>query len=161
MDGAYFRVKSIMLKQFLACFSLLALAYFVTGCAGPEEKFGRGVVNVTEMMRGGELRRAVEQATISGNTPEYGYTAGLMHGVNRTLERTGVGIYEIVTFPIPNYSFHDYGPIMRPTGPVYPESYRPNWLAETTISPDTSLGFAGGDVAPFMPGSRFRIFDGN
>jgi hypothetical protein len=24
---------------------------------------------------------------------------------------------------------------------------------------DTNLGFSGGDVAPFIPGSRFRIFD--
>ncbi|HWD17932.1 MAG TPA: exosortase system-associated protein, TIGR04073 family [Verrucomicrobiae bacterium] len=150
-----------MLKKFSAGLSLLALGYIVTGCAGPEEKFGRGVVNVTEFMRGGELRRAVEQSTISGESPEFGYSAGFVHGLNRSLERTGVGLYEIATFPIPNYSNHDYGPIMRPTNPVYPESYRPNWLADTTMSPDTSLGFGGGDVAPMIPGSRFRIFDGN
>jgi putative exosortase-associated protein (TIGR04073 family) len=151
----------IMLKKLSPLFSLAALGYFVTGCAGPEEKFGRGIVNVTEFARGGELRRAVEQSTISGDSPEFGYSAGFLHGLNRSFERTGVGLYEIVTFPIPNFSGGDYGPIMRPTGPVYPESYRPNWLADTTLSPDSSLGFAGGDIAPMIPGSRFHIFDGN
>ncbi len=150
-----------MLKKFSACFSLLALGYLATGCAGPEEKFGRGFVNFTEVLRGGELRRAMEQSIVSGDSPEYGYSAGFLHGVNRTFERTGVGLYEMVTFPIPNFSPGDYGPIMRPTNPVYPESYRPNWLAETTLSPDTALGFGGGDVAPMIPGSRFHIFDGN
>ena len=150
-----------MLKNFLVCVSLLGLAYFVTGCEGPEDKFGRGIVNLTEFARGGELRRGVEQATISGDNPEYGYTAGFVHGLNRSFERTGVGLYEVVTFPIPNYANGDYGPIMRPTGPVYPASYRPNWLADTTLAPDTALGFGGGDIAPMIPGSRFHIFDGN
>jgi hypothetical protein len=27
------------------------------------------------------------------------------------------------------------------------------------MSPDTSLGFSGGDIIPFIPGSRFHIFD--
>jgi hypothetical protein len=26
-------------------------------------------------------------------------------------------------------------------------------------SPDTALGFGGGDLMPFIPGSRFHIFD--
>jgi putative exosortase-associated protein (TIGR04073 family) len=150
-----------MLKKFSACFSWLALGYFVAGCAGPEEKFGRGVANLTEFARGGELRRAVEQSVVSGDSPEFGYSAGFVHGINRSLERTAAGLYEVATFPIPNHAAGDYGPIMRPTNPVYPASYKPNWLAETTLSPDTSLGFAGGDIAPFIPGSRFRIFDGN
>jgi putative exosortase-associated protein (TIGR04073 family) len=150
-----------MLKKISSVLSLLALGYVVVGCAGPEEKFGRGVVNVTEFARLGELRRSVEQSTISGDSPEFGYTAGFMHGLNRSFERTGVGFYEIFTFPFPNYAGGDYGPIMRPTGPVYPESYRPGWLADPTLSPDTALGFAGGDLAPMIPGSRFRIFDSN
>ena len=150
-----------MLKKFSSLFSLLALGYFVAGCAGPEEKFGRGVVNFTEFARLGEMRRAVEQSVVSGDSPEFGYSAGFVHGANRSFERTGVGLYEMLTFPIPNYTGGDYGPIMRPTNPVYPESYKPNWIAETSFSPDTALGFAGGDIAPMIPGSRFRIFDGN
>jgi putative exosortase-associated protein (TIGR04073 family) len=149
------------MKNFLMCVSAFGLACYVTGCAGPVDKFGRGVVNATEFARGGEMRRSVEQATISGNSPEYGYAAGFVQGVNRSFERTGVGVYEMLTFPVPNYANGDYGPIMHPTNPVYPDSYKPNWLAETTLSPDTALGFGGGDIAPFIPGSRFHIFDGN
>jgi len=43
--------------------------------------------------------------------------------------------------------------------PVYPDSYKPHLLADPTFGPDNSLGFSGGDVAPIIPGSRFRIFD--
>lgn len=150
-----------MLKNFLAFASLASLVCMVTGCQGPEQKFGRGMVNATEFARGGEMRRSVEQATVFDTNPEMGYASGFVHGVNRSFERTGVGIYEMLTFPIPNFRNGDYGPIMRPAGPVYPESYRPNWLSETTLSPDTALGFGGGDIAPFIPGSRFHIFDGN
>ena len=25
--------------------------------------------------------------------------------------------------------------------------------------PNTAIGFGGGDVAPFLPGSRFKVFD--
>jgi len=150
-----------MLKKFSTVFSLLALGYFVAGCAGPEEKFGRGVTNLTEFARLGELRRAVEQSVVSGDSPEYGYSAGFAHGLNRSFERTGVGLYEMLTFPLPNYSGGDYGPIMRPTNPIYPDTYKPGWIADGTFMPDTALGFAGGDIAPMVPGSRFRIFDGN
>ena len=81
-----------------------------------------------------------------------------MHGLNRSFERTGVGLYEIFTFPIPNYAGGDYGPIMRPTGPVYPDSYRPGWISDTRPScPDTALGFAGGDVAPMIPAAAASV----
>ena len=36
--------------------ALIAVGAF-TGCAGPERKFGRGLNNLTEFARGGELRR--------------------------------------------------------------------------------------------------------
>ena len=150
-----------MLNKVVVCLSLAAVAGMVAGCAGPEEKFGRGLVNITEFARMGEFSRSLEQSTVMGDSPEYGYSTGLLHGLNRSFERTGVGLYEIVTFPIPNYGAKDYGPIMRPSGPVYPESYRPNWMNDAVLSPDTSLGFGGGDFAPFIPGSRFHIFDGN
>ena len=63
-------------------------------------------------------------------------------------ERTGVGIYEVVTFPFPNHSPMNYDPIFLPANPVYPDSYKPNYLADQIVSPDTSLGFGGGDIAP-------------
>jgi hypothetical protein len=46
-----------------------------------------------------------------------------------------------------------------PEYPVYPASYKPGILSDSIFATDTALGFSGGDVAPFVPGSRFKIFD--
>ena len=133
--------------------SAAAVVVALTGCAGPEQKFGRGMNNVTEFARMGEMQRSLEQTGVWEN-PNEAYTTGVVRGINRSLARTAVGAYEILTFPIPPYD-----PVFLPSEPVYPDSYRPNLLADPMFSPDTSLGFSGGDVAPFIPGSRFRIFD--
>lgn len=141
-----------------AIISVIAASIFATGCAGPERKLGRGFTNMTEFARMGEMNRSIEQTAVF-NDPETAYTTGVIHGFDRSVARTFVGLYEVLTFPIPNYSGKDYGPIMMPEGAVYPDSYRPNMIADSVTSPDASLGFGGGDVAPFVPGSRFRIFD--
>ncbi|HPU56456.1 MAG TPA: exosortase system-associated protein, TIGR04073 family [Verrucomicrobiota bacterium] len=139
--------------------SLLVLAVaatMVTGCAKVERKFGLGMANTLEILRGGEFRRTVEQAAL-WDTPDYAYTTGVIRGVNRTLARTGIGIYEIITAPLPPYD-----PILTDyfaPGPVYPDNYVPGVVADSLFATDTSIGFSGGDVIPFMPGSRFRIFD--
>ncbi len=145
--------------------SLLALAGFVAGCEGPEQKFSRGLNNMVEFARMGELRRSMEQAAIFDTPGHGGVTDGFFRGINRSFARTGAGIYEVLTFPIPNGSYGNYDPIYHSRGvlhtgdPVYPDSYKPDWMTDSMVSPDTSLGFAGGDVAPYLPGSRFRIFD--
>ena|SRR5256885_1838721 len=133
---------------------LLAVAALaLTGCVGAERKLGRGFSNVTELLRGGEVRRSMEQTALFEG-PDIAYSAGFIHGFNRTMARTGVGLYEILTFPFPSYD-----PVFMPVNPVYPTSHKPNLIADQIFSPDTSLGFGGGDVAPIIPGSRFRIFD--
>jgi putative exosortase-associated protein (TIGR04073 family) len=144
--------------------SLLALAglaaLFTSGCAGPEQKLGRGVSNTLEVTRLGEMRRSIEQTAIF-ESPSAGYTAGAVRGFNRTLARTGLGLFEIVTFPVPMPET-GYGPIFTryfTPGPAYPESYKPGLISETTFDTDTYTGFTGGDVVPFIPGSRFRVFD--
>jgi putative exosortase-associated protein (TIGR04073 family) len=138
--------------------SLAGGALLMTGCAGPEAKLGRGINNITEPFRMGELRRSLEETAILGN-PDLEFTTGLIHGIDRTAVRTGAGLYEVVTFPIPNHSPMNYGPIILPENPVYPDSYKPSYLADQIVSPDTSLGFGGGDILPMIPGSRFHIFD--
>ncbi len=159
--------------------SLFGLAALLTaGCAGPETKLGRGLMNATEFARLGEWRRTVEQTALY-ESPDDAYTSGMIRGFNRSLIRTAVGAFEIATFPIPTPT---YGPIMCPKTPVYPDitspnrtypfgipaftedttypaSYAPGLFSDSTFSTDTSLGFSGGDVMPFLPGSRFRIFD--
>ena len=138
-----------------------ALALFAVGCAGPEQKLGRGLNNTFEIVRGGEMRRTVEQSALF-DSPEEGYTTGAVRGFNRTLARTGLGLWEIITFPLPNRENNDYGPLathyLKPT-PVYPDSYKPGLVADPTFNTDTAIGYSGGDIAPMIPGSRFHVFD--
>ena len=140
----------------IACLAVLVVLAGMTGCAGPEKKLGRGIRNFTEIGRMGEMNREIEQTAL-WEEPETAYTTGAIRGLNKSLLRTGLGLYEIATFPFPSYEpklTHKVKP-----GVLYPDSYRPNLIEDSIFSPDTSLGFAGGDVAPFVPGSRFRIFD--
>ena len=146
---------------FLA-FAALA-AVFTSGCAGPEAKLGRGVSNIFEPVRMGELRRSVEQSTIF-DSPSTGYTAGLVRGFDRTVARTTLGVFEVATFPLPPYQpmftrSINNRQMIPGVGPAFPESYKPGRVSEGVFDTDTFMGFSGGDVAPFLPGSRFRVFD--
>jgi len=152
------------------------LTVMASGCAGPERKLGRGINNFTEFARGGEIRRSMEQTALWDGT-DAAYTTGLLRGLNRSVARTFVGFIEIATFPIPPYEAmftptnriypdfsvrngkYPWGAMVLPENPVYPENYTPSLLSDSMFSTDTSLGFTGGDVMPFVPGSRFRIFD--
>ena len=140
------------------------LPLILVGCAtspgltGMERKFGRGLNNVTEFWRGGEIRRSLEQTALFSG-PDVGMSAGFFHGFNRSVARTFVGAYEMATAPIPNGPGNDYGPIMLPEDPVYPASYKPGLIADQTFATDRHIGFSGGDVAPFIPGSKFSVFD--
>jgi putative exosortase-associated protein (TIGR04073 family) len=133
-----------------------AVAGLTSGCANMEQKFGRGMRNTFEIVRGGDMRRTMEQ-TAMFEGPEVSYTTGFIKGLNKTLARTGIGVYEMVTFPIP-----PYGPVATDyltPNPVFPDSYRPGVLADSMFATDTNLGYSGGDVAPIVPGSKFRVFD--
>ena len=136
--------------------AIAGLALLGSGCANSEAKFGRGMRNATEFMRLGEIRRSMEQTALFDG-PDVAYTAGFIRGFNKSVVRTGVGIYEVVTAPFPPFDpvFPDY----MSENPVYPDNYQPSLLADSTFDLDTALGFTGGDIAPFVPGSRFRIFD--
>lgn len=145
-----------MRKTFSFLGAVLTLGILATGCAGPERKLGHGLNNVYEAARWGEMRRSVEQTSLF-DSPDQGFTTGAVRGFNRSMARIGVGIYEVVTFPIPSYD-----PVatsyLKPN-PVYPDSFKPHMMADSLFATDTAIGFSGGDVAPFFPGSRFRIFD--
>ena len=71
--------------------------------------------------------------------------------------RFGLGIYEVATFPIPSYKPICTGKV--PANPQYPDSYRPGLISDSTFNTATYSGYPGGDIAPFIPGSRFSIFD--
>lgn len=141
----------------IALAAVFGLLWMTSGCStGPEEKFSRGMRNVTEFARLGEMRRSVEQTTLFDGA-EKGYTLGVVRGLNKSLVRTGVGAYELVTAPLP-----PYGPVMTyylTPEPGLPDSFRPDRIADQTMATDTHMGFSGGDIAPMVPGSRFRVFD--
>jgi len=137
--------------SFLTVAALAAL--FVSGCAGPEQKLGRGMRNVGEIVRLGELRRSIEQTSVF-ESPGAGATAGVIRGIDRSLARAGVGLFEIVTSPLPPYDPKFIAP-----NPAYPDSYKPGLTSCSTLDTDTYTGYSGGDVVPFIPGSRFKVFD--
>jgi putative exosortase-associated protein (TIGR04073 family) len=147
------------MRKTLPLLAVLVIAgTMATGCANTERKLGRGIANMFEIVRWGEFQRSCEQAALweGGDTA---YTYGAIHGIDRTLARTGIGLYEVVTFPIP-----PYGPVFTDTfspNPVYPENFTPGVKADRMYATDADLGFSGGDVAPWWPGSRFRIFEGH
>ena len=134
------------------------VAMLAVGCAGPEQKLGRGLTNLGEIGRMGEMNRSIEQAGLFDG-PDYAGTTGFVRGFNRTVCRTAVGLYEVVTFPFPNRRLSDYGPVLKPADPLYPDSYKPGLYADSIFSTDSVTGFGGGEVAPMVSGSRFRIFD--
>ena len=139
---------------FLGVVSLTAL--FTAGCAGPEQKLGRGIGNTFEIARMGELRRSVEQMAVL-DSPDAGYTTGFIRGVDRSVARAGIGIYEIVTFPLPPY--HPVCTRYLTPEPVYPDNYTPGLVSDPMFDTDTYVGFSGGDVMPLVPNSRFHVFD--
>jgi putative exosortase-associated protein (TIGR04073 family) len=146
-----------MRKSLLIVSSVLLLAVLATGCANVERKFGRGMANTKEIVRWGEYRRTMEQSSLF-NSPEYTYTTAGIHGFNRTLARTGIGIYEVITAPFP-----PYGPVCTrhfSPEPVFPDNYRPDIMADSMFETDTHIGFSGGPIAPGIPGNRFQVLSG-
>src|SRR5580704_1376849 len=109
------------MRNALALLALLAAAAtFTSGCAGPEEKMGRGLRDTGEIARLGDMRSTVEQTSVWYG-PDVGVTAGVIQGADRSLARTGVGLIEIITAPFPPYH-----PILTkyvPAEPGYPDSY--------------------------------------
>ena len=127
-------------------------ALLATGCASAEKKLGRGINNISEPFRLGEMQRSFEKSYLEdGGDAALGH--GFVRGVNRTVCRTAVGAFEILTFPIPSE------PYIRPVKPVYPDSYKPRVIDMPNLQTSTHIGFDGADIAPFIPGSRFHIFD--
>jgi putative exosortase-associated protein (TIGR04073 family) len=126
------------------------------GCAGPEHKLGRGLANTGEIVRLSEMHRSVEQGGLFYGTT-VGMSTGAVQGFDRTIARTGLGIFEVVTFPIPPY--HPIWTGYLAPASQFPDAYKPRIWDEPVFFTDDSLGFSGGDIAPWVPGSRFHVFD--
>ena len=155
------------MRKLLFLVAIVAAAASITGCKGPEQKLTRGISNTMEVVRWGDMRRSIEQGAVF-TSPNINYSYGVIHGFDQSVKRIGLGVFETVTFFVPNphsgqNAHWDYEvPLctnsITPT-PQYPDSYRPGLISSSTFDTDTYTGFSGGDVAPFVPGSRFKIFE--
>lgn len=170
-----------MRKSIALLFTASVAVTLTTGCSGPSYKLGRGINNVTEIARLGDLRRSMEQ-TAMWYGPDQAYTTGFIKGLNRTMTRTVLGAVEVVSFPIPTPSYEPFymaksdgkediyigGPYQKKqfwsidfmtSDPVYPDNFKPGLISDSLFATDTAIGFSAGDVLPMVPGSRFHIFD--
>jgi len=145
------------MRKIIFPLAALAAALFATGCTGPEQKLGRGLSNTFEIVRMGELRRSIEQNAVLPTAGDGYY--GFIHGLDRSLQRTGIGLLEVVTFPVPMPTYKPMFSKSFTPDPIFPESYAPGLLSDALFDTDTYTGFSGSDVAPMVPGSRFSIFD--
>lgn len=149
-----------MLKNFTILTSVVLGGALFTGCAGPEQKLGRGIRNTSEIVRWSSMQRSVEQASLF-DSAEQGQTDGVVKGFSQTIARTGMGLIDIITFPIPLPSYSAWGTNAVPAAVQWPDSYKPGLRAAQALQTDDRLGFAGGTILPWVPGNRFRIFDYN
>lgn len=150
--------------------ALAVAAAVLTGCGAVERKLGRGMNNSTEIFRLGEMRRSIEQAGLFEG-PDAAFSTGLVRGMGRTLARTAIGFSEVFTAPFPPYDpyffpekwFRDPTNNLRaePFAAIspYPDAYQPRLFNDTIFHTDSRIGFAGGEVMPIVPGSRFRVFE--
>ncbi len=83
------------------------------GAAGAWEKAGRGLGNLTLGFLVEWPKTVVLETEAHG--PAFGLTVGLIKGMGLGVGRTLVGVYDLVTFPLPNGS--DYAPVLEPGTP--------------------------------------------
>ena len=76
---------------------------------GAATKLGRGAVNVVTGWV--EIPKRIYETSIMQGTAA-GWTWGLLRGVGHGFVRTAAGVYEVVTFPVPQPP--DYAPVIQP-----------------------------------------------
>jgi putative exosortase-associated protein (TIGR04073 family) len=120
----------------------------------PATKLGRGITNaVTGWL---EIPKHTLVGTFNCNVnPLEGLAVGFIRGTGRAIERTGVGIYEAVTFPLPGF-----GPLLCPEY-VSLEPNCMNWrygnyygatLCQPCIPCDPCGSYGGPPAAPYGGG---------
>lgn len=89
------RVKIFLI--FLIICGLLTIDYRLVYAGDPIEKLGRGVTNTAtgwlEIFK--EIKRYSEKSDMAG------YITGSFKGIFKAVGRTLVGVYDMVTFPLP------------------------------------------------------------
>lgn len=164
-------------KLFISTASIALASVFLAGCAGPEQKLGRGIRNATEFARLGEFQRSVEQTALWDGADK-AYSTGLVRGFNRSMARTAYGVWDIATFPFPDYDAkftpkgyvapdyavgttkYPYGGMKLPDSATRSASSPGGLPSDPVFDASSDLGFSGGIIGRSIPGSRFRVFDG-
>ena len=136
--------------HFLAVLPIVAL--LTTGCINAQQKLGRGIRNSVEPVRMGELRHSMEQTAV-WDSPAEGATTGFVSGVCRTAARTGIGIYEVLTFPFPPY--HPIATKYLSPNPSYPDNCGPVLASDPLYQANHYIGFQTGTTFGFVPGYQF------
>ena len=144
------------MRNTLSLLALLGIAVALTGCAGSEEKMGRGMRNTFDIVRLADMRSSVEQAYV-WNGPMSGATTGVIKGADRSIERTGLGIVEMITAPFPPY--HPIFTKYIPAYPDYPDSFKPGLPDDPLFHTDIYTGYTGGGELNIVPGSTFDVFN--
>ncbi|MBN1354570.1 MAG: exosortase system-associated protein, TIGR04073 family [Candidatus Omnitrophica bacterium] len=95
--------KAVVFISIITIVFMSAVSY----ADGPIKKLGRGVANVISCPL--EIPKGISDANTQ-NGPIAAMTFGLLKGVFMTFVRGGIGVYEVVTFPIPLPT--NYAPIL-------------------------------------------------
>jgi len=99
------------IKILFVCCVVVAMIGMATQCYAqdPAKKLGRGLANV--LTGWVELPKNIYDTSVEENALS-GMTMGLAKGLGMTIVRTGAGVYETVTFPLPVPE--DYQPVLEP-----------------------------------------------
>lgn len=109
------------MKQFLATLSVLALVLGAASPARADNSIGvrmglkalRGFENIT-LGFVTEWPKTVYYDSVNRGVP-YGVTVGALKGIGLGVLRTGIGVYELATFPVPLPK--SYTPLLYPEFP--------------------------------------------
>jgi putative exosortase-associated protein (TIGR04073 family) len=155
-ERAYSANKLNFMRSILSVVAVLpVVALLTSGCINAQEKLGRGFRNAAEPVRLSDFRTSVEQTTV-WQSPSEGATTGVVKGVCLSATRTGVGLYEILTFPFPPY--HPVLTKYLSPLPPSPSNYRPSLPNDPLFQTDQYIGFSGGNNFGWVPGSQFNVF---
>ena len=99
------------IKILFVCCIVVAMIGMATQCYAQDaaKKLGRGLANV--LTGWVELPKNIYDTSVEENALS-GMTMGLAKGLGMTIVRTGAGVYEVVTFPLPVPE--DYQPVLEP-----------------------------------------------
>ena len=99
------------IKILFICCVIIAMVGMATQCyaQSPMKKLGRGLANILT----GWIELPKNMYDTSGEENMLsGITMGMAKGIGMTIVRTGAGVYETITFPLPIPE--DYEPVLEP-----------------------------------------------